>query len=466
MKRYLLLLISLSFVLGYLSPAFALSANDLRMMMRNNTNAGNLNVDMANPNVNSLIGYDTTSTLGRTDGGTGAFRVFLLGSGLSYNTSTGTISVSGISQSDITGLTAALAGKEPTITAGTNSQYYRGDKTFQTLNSAAVGLGSVDNTSDADKPISTDTQAALDDKFDVPTGSTAQYVRGNGSLATFPTALSSFTNDTAFITSSALSPYLTTTTAATTYVPQTTTINGHALSSNVSVTKGDVGLGNADNTSDANKPVSTATQTALNGKFNSPAGTTAQYLRGDGTTGTFPTNLSAFTNGPGYLTSSDLSPYLTSATAASTYFPIPTGTTAQYIRGNGTLATLPTPGSRSWSTPSRVINTCFQIDASKDADFHYKVDVSTGLSLTNGAQGTVTATSYTNSGCTTGAAVEADGTSAQTGTLIVGLGINQTSSVSLDGTLQGGKWLKITTANTVGTPSFAIRANQREVVLP
>lgn len=34
----------------------------------------------------------------------------------------------------------------------------------------------------------------------------------------------------------------------------------------VSLVKGDVGLGNVDNTSDANKPISTATQTALNGK--------------------------------------------------------------------------------------------------------------------------------------------------------------------------------------------------------
>jgi hypothetical protein len=46
-------------------------------------------------------------------------------------------------------------------------------------------------------------------------------------------------------------------------VPKTTTVNGHALSTNVTVSKGDVGLGNADNTSDANKPVSTAQQTAL-----------------------------------------------------------------------------------------------------------------------------------------------------------------------------------------------------------
>ena len=35
-----------------------------------------------------------------------------------------------------------------------------------------------------------------------------------------------------------------------------------------SVTKAQVGLGNVDNTSDANKPISTATQTALNGKSN------------------------------------------------------------------------------------------------------------------------------------------------------------------------------------------------------
>lgn len=55
----------------------------------------------------------------------------------------------------------ALNAKEDTITAGTISQYYRGDKTFQTLDKTAVGLGNVDNTSDANKPISTATQTAL-----------------------------------------------------------------------------------------------------------------------------------------------------------------------------------------------------------------------------------------------------------------------------------------------------------------
>lgn len=36
-------------------------------------------------------------------------------------------------------------GKQDQITAGTTSQYYRGDKTFQTLNATAVGLGNVPN---------------------------------------------------------------------------------------------------------------------------------------------------------------------------------------------------------------------------------------------------------------------------------------------------------------------------------
>jgi len=46
-------------------------------------------------------------------------------------------------------------------------------------------------------------------------------------------------------------------------------------------------------------------------------------------------------NPAAYITSAALLPYLTSAIAASTYYPIPTGTISQYIRGNGTLATFP-----------------------------------------------------------------------------------------------------------------------------
>jgi len=56
----------------------------------------------------------------------------------------------------------AIDLKEASITATTSADYYRGDKTFQTLNKSAVGLGNVDNTSDANKPVSTSQQTAID----------------------------------------------------------------------------------------------------------------------------------------------------------------------------------------------------------------------------------------------------------------------------------------------------------------
>lgn len=62
------------------------------------------------------------------------------------------------------GVFDALATKENSITAGTTSQYFRGDKTFQTLDKNAVGLGNVDNTSDLNKPVSTATQTQLNNR--------------------------------------------------------------------------------------------------------------------------------------------------------------------------------------------------------------------------------------------------------------------------------------------------------------
>lgn len=79
--------------------------------------------------------------------------------------------------------------------------------TVSGISKSMVGLGNVDNTSDANKPVSTAQQTALD-------------LKANLNSPTF-----------------------------------TGTVNGISPSM--------VGLGNVDNTSDANKPVSTATQTAL-----------------------------------------------------------------------------------------------------------------------------------------------------------------------------------------------------------
>ena len=129
----------------------------------------------------------------------------------------------------------ALNGKENAVTAGTTAQYYRGDKTWATHDKASVGLANVDNTADTAKPVSTAQQTALNAKENTVTaGLTTQYYRGDKTW--------------------------------------------------VVLDKTAVGLANVDNTSDAAKPVSTATQTALNAKEAAiTAGTTAQYWRGDKT---------------------------------------------------------------------------------------------------------------------------------------------------------------------------------------
>ena len=49
---------------------------------------------------------------------------------------------------------------------GTQFQYIKGDGTYGLMNKEAVGLGNVDNTSDLNKPISTATQNALNNKAD------------------------------------------------------------------------------------------------------------------------------------------------------------------------------------------------------------------------------------------------------------------------------------------------------------
>lgn len=47
---------------------------------------------------------------------------------------------------NVDGLQTALDGKEPSISSGTTSQYWRGDKSWQTLDKSSVGLGNVENT--------------------------------------------------------------------------------------------------------------------------------------------------------------------------------------------------------------------------------------------------------------------------------------------------------------------------------
>ena len=82
-------------------------------------------------------------------------------------------------------------------------------------------------------------------------------------------------------------------------------------------------------------------QNALNTKFDDPTGTTAQYIRGDGTLGTSVsgTVTSVGLTMPSAFTVSN-SPITSSGTIAVTG----AGLASQYVRGDGQLATMPTTG--------------------------------------------------------------------------------------------------------------------------
>jgi len=71
------------------------------------------------------------------------------------------------------GASGDASPREPVIAPGTTAQYWRGDKSWQPLDKAAVGLGNVNNSSDAAKPVSTAQAAAIALKADGAATTTA-----------------------------------------------------------------------------------------------------------------------------------------------------------------------------------------------------------------------------------------------------------------------------------------------------
>lgn len=165
------------------------------------------------------------------------------------------------------------------------------------LDKSDIGLGNVDNTADIDKPVSTAQREALeqvektaasalielredlDESNEVTAAAlgnlnrTAEIINNltiNGhSVLEGPIELSKEdvglgnvenTSGSNLPVSEAMQQ------ALDEKVDKTITINTHALSENVILSATDIGLGNVDNTSDADKPISTATQSALDNK--------------------------------------------------------------------------------------------------------------------------------------------------------------------------------------------------------
>jgi hypothetical protein len=137
------------------------------------------------------MGIETDSRKFKVGDGTSTWTALLYGSAIASISSGDVVTALGYTPAD----NAALSGKEPSIAAGTIGQYWRGDKTWQTLNKAAVGLSNVDNTSDLAKPVSTATQTALNAKQDLDATLTAFAAFNTNGLLT-QTAADTFTGRT------------------------------------------------------------------------------------------------------------------------------------------------------------------------------------------------------------------------------------------------------------------------------
>jgi len=238
--------------------------------------------------------------------------------------------------SDQSDLQAALDSKLETVTiadidtTGTPSSttYLRGDGSWATPTSGGAGasnwgeLGG--NLSDQ-----TDLQSALDAKADSADLGTAAMA----DLTDLATAAQGTKADAA--------------------VPNTRTVNGHALSADVTVTKADVGLGNVSNTADTDKPVSTATSTALGLKADKtalPTGATVGNLAAIGSggntvadSGIDPDDL-ARTSALGTAAASAATDFATAAQGATADTAVQPAALASYVPTTRTVAGKPLSG--------------------------------------------------------------------------------------------------------------------------
>ena len=166
------------------------------------------------------------------------------------------------------------------------------------ITKSEMGLGSVENITPADMPISTAVNTALNTKISSSRTIVAGYgLTGGGDLTVDRTL--NIASATDGITVNADNIQLNTVdTLISTSVTQplsanqgrllneskvntSRTINTYPLTTDITLTKTDVGLGNVSNLAPADLPISTATQTALNGKVN----TSRQVISGNGLTG-------------------------------------------------------------------------------------------------------------------------------------------------------------------------------------
>jgi len=196
-----------------------------------------------------------------------------------------------------------------------------------------------------------------------------------------------------------------------------------------------------------------ALMSGLAAKFNTPTGNTAQYLRGDGSLATLPAP------GAGTVTSITAGAGLSGGTITSSgAISLPnTGTPGTY----GTVTTdaqgrITSGAARSFANPARSLNTAFQISTTQDAAVVYTVDISVTSLLLGGSSGRVFLEYADNAAMSTNLVAVNSSPNATGGVL----NVTNLGGGNVSGWIPSGKWVRIRTANVTGAPTYTFQGSQ------
>lgn len=402
-----------------LLPALALGAgNDLLINQRNPADTATLTRAVVPPSgggVNGVMGYNGTINLPV---------FFRFGSGLALDS--GAVVALPQAWTDITG--------KPNFAAVATSGAYAdltGRPTIPAAQQQVDWLAVAGVTSIANKP-------SL-----APVATSGAYADLSGKPALFSGAYGDLTGIPATFAPAAHTQGWSTITST------PTTLAGYGISDGVTQAALATTLGGYATTA--------ALTSGLAGKFNTPTGTAAQYLRGDGSVATFPAipggTVASITAGTGLAggtitTTGTIS--LPNIGTAGTYANVTTDAQGRVTAGT----------SRSQSAATRALNTAFQISATRDADARYSVQCTVTASITGGQNCDVFLEIASDQAFTTNVQQVGVVGQGQVYTLAVAIQGVQPQTQQIIGYVPAGYWARIRTAQNLGAPSFAYRLGQ------
>ena len=303
----------------------------------------------------------------------------------------------------IDGVTLSYVDASLGLKAPINNPTFTG--TVGGITKSMVGLGSVDNTSDLGKPISTATQSALDLKAAISYVDPSLNLKANLASPTFTGTVAGITKSMVGLgnvdnTSDLGKPISTATQSALDLKATTTNVDASLnLKANLAsptftgtvggITKSMVGLGNVDNTSDTSKPISTATQSALDLKATTTNVDVSLNLKANLASPTFTGTVGGITKSMVGLGSVDNTSDLGKPISTATQSALDLKAAISYVDPSLNLkANLASPIFTGTVTAAKL--------TSGDASFNGRVDISGVLSVTQTVNSVVKNTTVNN----------------------------------------------------------------------